>query len=82
MSIAERMLERITPRSTLGLTMLTLVVITLMIGFLIQDIHVPGLNDEADDESDAVADQPLIALPARTNLAAPEPRSIVDAVTG
>ena len=63
MNMAERVLERITPRSALGLTLLTLAVIILMLGFFIQDIHVAGLDDEMDDESEALANQTLIPRP-------------------
>lgn len=60
MDLAERVLERITPRSALGLTLLTLSVILLILGFFIQDIHVGTVDDEGDDEADALASQTWI----------------------
>jgi hypothetical protein len=63
MDMAERVLERITPRSALGLTLLTLSVIILILGFFIQDIHVVGVDNEADDESEMLADRSLIPRP-------------------
>ena len=71
MNMAERVLERITPRSALGLTMLTLSVIILMLGFFIQDIHVAGVDDEADDESEALANQTLIPRSDRRSALGP-----------
>ena len=60
MNMAERVLDRITPRSALGLSVLTISIIILILGFLIQDIHVGSLDNEADDESEAVATQTVL----------------------
>ena len=92
MNMAERVLERITPRSALGLTLLTLAVIVLMLGFFIQDIHVAGLNDEMDDECGCPGEPNLIPQPDASIRLGPvshtalthdaEPRRIVRAIAG
>lgn len=64
METTRRVLDWFSPHSALAVTLVTLGVIVLMLGFFIQDIQLVPVDDEMEDDADYLADQTRQSAPS------------------